>query len=323
VGDRRATRNLERRQALKLGVLLAIGAAGGLVVRLGGVWTLARDGAGRTPLDRALAEARRLGKPVLVLVGPEPPEGLTQLGESFGELVELGGDDLLLDLLLCELACATPEQLFDAAGVKVVPDEVGLIESTASGLEWRPIDFLAHTHDFTPERWESALAANKTALKSALARDDEMLRRRANAVLSAQGPQVVAEFSARMDRGEPVKADELLSMSALLRVRADWPARVSALNDRAFSHFFKFPPRGSRWAGHACGAVEADALATDSAGVHYDLQRRAKCKSPALRFLPGRPLPNPLASLSPGVFCGMAFNGWRGGRFLLFYIDEP
>jgi hypothetical protein len=236
---------LERRQALKWGALVAIGAASGLVVGLGGVWTLARDAAGRTPLDGALAEARRLGKPVLVLVGPEPPEGLTQLGESFGELVELGGDDLLLDLLLCE-------------------------------LEWTPIDFLAHTHDFTPKRCESALAANKTALKS-----------------------------------------------ALLRVRADWPARVGALNDRAFSHFFKFPPRGSRWAGHACGAVEADALATDSAGVHYDLQRRAKCKSPALRFLPGRPLPNPLASLSPGVFCGMAFNGWRGGRFLLFYIDEP
>jgi hypothetical protein len=310
---------VERRQALKWGTLVALGAVGGL----GGAWTFARSAQGRAPLDRALADARRLGKPVLVLVGPEPPEGLTQLGESFGALVEEEDDPLLHDLLLCELCCATPRQVLEAAGVRVIPGQVGLIEFTARGLEWKPIDFVARTEGLTHELWESARAANKAAVRSALASDGEMLERRAAAVRAARGPQVVAEFTARMDRGEPVQVDELLSMTALLRVRADWSERVGALNDLAFSHFFSVPPRGSRWAGQACGAADVDALATDSAGVRYDLQRRVNGKSPALRLLPGRPMSNPLATSSAGILCGMSFGGVHGGRFLLFYIDEP
>ncbi len=310
---------MERRQALKWGALVAIGAAGGL----GSAWTLARDAQGRAPLDRALADARRLGKPVLVLVGPEPPEGLTRLGDSFGSLVEGEDDEFLHDLLLCELCCATPRQVFEAAGARVIPDQIGLLECTPRGLEWKPVDFVPRTEGLGHDLWLAVLAANKAAVRSALAHDDGMLKRRAEAVRAARGPQVVAEFTARMDRGEPVQPDDLLSMSALLRVRADWPERVGALNQAAFSHFSDVPPRGSRWAGQSCAAADVDALPTDSAGVRYDLQRRVNGKSPALRLLPGRPLSNPFASSHAGILCGMSFGGAHGGRFLLFYIDEP
>lgn len=313
---------MERRQALMWTGLVALGAACGL----GGAWALAdeaSDSSGASPLGRAIAEARRRGKPVLVLVGPEPPEGLTRIGESFGALLDLGGDDLLHDLLLCELACATPTQLFDAAGVKSVPNQLVLLELTASGFAGKPIDFIADVFALAPEQFDAAIEANKQALRTALARDDALLNERAEAARAALGAQAVAEFTARMDRGEPVTAVELPSSPALLRVRADWPTRVNALNDLAFRHFFKLPPRGSRWAAHGCGSTEAFALATDDAGVRYDLQRRVNGESPALRLFIGRPLPNPFALAPAGVLCGMAFGGPHGGRFLLFYIDEP
>jgi hypothetical protein len=63
----------------------------------------------------ALAYARSIGKPLLVLVIParreDGWESLWLRQNTFGELLNHGGDELLADLALCELACAGMAEL--------------------------------------------------------------------------------------------------------------------------------------------------------------------------------------------------------------------
>ena len=57
-------------------------------------------------LGRVLKRAREAGKPLLLLVIPREDEGKWVRGLLFGGLLQAGGDGVLADLALCEVACA-------------------------------------------------------------------------------------------------------------------------------------------------------------------------------------------------------------------------
>jgi len=310
---------MERRDLLKLGGSLALIAAGG-------GWVLTRSEGGDAPLDRALAHARRTGKPVLVLVAPPPPESSAAVGEAFADAIAFGGDELLLALLTCELACATPAQISQVVGVDPATDELGRIEIDGESLQWRRIEFDTRPWSQTREDPAARDGRNVEALRSALLGDDALLTRRAESARTALGAERIAALDSRLARGDSLDDSDLIDAAAWVRAHPKWEAQRAAAIAAAQKRMLDAPPRGSRWAESAgCAGLDVQPLPGDDYGVRYDLQRRANYDSPAFRIWPGRPLPNPFkpASSSAGVFCGMAFGGRRSNRFLFFYVDEP
>ncbi len=183
---------MERRDFLKLGGSTALFAAGA-------GWLLTHAERIETPLDRAMAQARRNGKPVLVLVAPPPPVGRAELSKAFADALDFGGDELLLAVLLAEVVCATAEQVFEIIGVASTPNDVGLIEIEGEALHWRRIDFDTRPVFVTGADPDVRDARNAEALRSALVGDDALLTRRAQSVRSARGDERIAALDARLE----------------------------------------------------------------------------------------------------------------------------
>lgn len=124
------TEILERRRFLSLSLAGVAGAAalpGWLASAFGGQGQggdAAPDAA--TRLGRAFDEARRRGRPLLVLLVPEDGIQRAHAGMAWGQLLTHGSDELLADLALCDIVCA------DAAGLRAalrgratLPDDPG------------------------------------------------------------------------------------------------------------------------------------------------------------------------------------------------------
>lgn len=134
---------LRRREFLK--ALLAGAAGAPLAMWIGGCGGRGRAGAQMAPppqpepvapppqpepvaptppssVGQALAQARSLGRPLIVLVIPSDRDRRWEHGQAFGQLLQHGSEDLLAKIAGCEVVCAEmAEARADLVGIEGVP----------------------------------------------------------------------------------------------------------------------------------------------------------------------------------------------------------
>jgi hypothetical protein len=308
--------------------LLVFGAAGfvGLAAAGGFLWATSGAPNGRTPLAHALERARSLSKPVLVLVVPEPPADSSRLADAFAEALERGGDELLAELLLCELVCASPSQYSDATNSVAAVDQLLWIECATQADRARALEF-----DLTPwsyadeQRSDARLDANVRSLRAALGAAGEELERRALSCRVALGPERVSELQARLARGDALELRALVDAAALVRAHYVRAAETQQLQSLARDYWDENSVLGARWVeSFGCGESAPTPLASDSAAVRAEIERRADVGFDVPYEFFGVTIPwltrrVPMA----GGACGMASNGSGATRFLFLYVDEP
>jgi hypothetical protein len=214
---------MDRRNALIGTAALAVSVGHGWVARA--LAQAADAPPGESPLDRAVLSARALGKPVLVLVVPDEGPGRLELGIVFGELLELGGDALLADLALVEVACATRVQLRRAAGRECAGD-LGLLELEGELPRWTAIDFVVDL--FTPEgsvrtpmSRTALLARLEDAVRSAIGSGPAALDARAEVARAALSPKLVSRLESAITLRTRLPIPTVDAGAALLRAAAE------------------------------------------------------------------------------------------------------
>lgn len=310
--------------------LLVLGASGvlGLAAAGGFVWATAGND-GVAPLARALERARTLGKPVLVLVVPEPPATTSRLADAFAEALEHGGEGLLAELLLCELVCASPSQCLESTGRVAAVDQLLWIESAARAEHSRVLEF-----DTTPWSYESGsamrrsnacLESNVQLLRAVLGGAGEDLERRTQSCRAALGAERIASVEALLARGETSDTRTLVDAAALVRAHFLRAADRQALQLIARAYWSEHAVLGSRWvASVSCGDSVPTPLASDSASVRAELERRADVGFDVPYEVFGVTIPWLTRRVSMGGgACGMARTGPHASRFLFLYVDEP
>jgi len=308
--------------------LLVVGAAGFVgVAAAGGLWW-ATSGApsARTPLAHALERARSLGKPVLVLVVPEPPAHTSRLADAFAEALERGGDELLAELLLCELVCASSSQYSDATNSVAAVDQLLWIESAAQAERARALEFDLTLWSYADEQGSDArLDANVRSLRAALGGAGEQLERRAQSCRAALGAERVAELESRLARGDALELRSLVDAAAMVRVECVRAGETQQLQSRAREYWEEHSVLGARWVeSFGCGESAPTPLARDSAAVRAEIERRADVGFDLPYEVFGVTIPWLTRRVSAaGVACGMGSIGPGASRFLFLYVDEP
>lgn len=308
--------------------LLVFGAAGfvGLAAAGGFLWATSGAGSGRTPLAHALERARSLGKPVLVLVVPEPPADTSRLAEAFAEALERGGDELLAELLLCELVCASPSQYSDATNSAAAVDQLLWIECAAQADRARALEFDLTLWSYADEqRSDARLDSNVRSLRAALGGAGEQLERRTLSCRAALGPERVTELQSRIARGDALELRSLVDAAALVRVEYVRAGATQQLQSLARDYWDENSVLGARWVeSSGCGESAPTPLAGDSAAVRAEIERRADVGFDLPYELFGVTIPWLTRRVSAaGVACGMGSIGPGASRFLFLYVDEP
>jgi hypothetical protein len=272
-----------------------------------------------SPLDRALEQAAKLGKPLLVLVVPDDPDKAHGVAYLLSSAYETGGEELRADLALAEVACATRAQIERHVGGVAADATAGLIERDSDeGGGGRP-------------RWVDVPLrprepGNVAVLRAALAGNAETVARRARDARAALGT-VAAEVERRLERGEDVSLELADRAAAIVRERAKPGVAAALLAAAAERRLWTSPPRGARWASESgCAATEIEYLARDSAAMRQDLQGRLRGDPPLPKFADGTPIPLPWRASDVTLFavaCGMAMSNEDSNRFLFFYTDDP
>ena len=282
-----------------------------------------------TPLGRALAAARENGKPVLVFVAPEPPMTASQLAHDVAEAFKAGGRELLLDLALCELACASPSQLAAQLSLTVEPGDVGLIEVSDRRQVWSRIE-LRSPSPFVDVK--SALddlgqcaVENAARLRAALAGSPEILAKRERDALDALPAPWVASFVAQLDRRESLTDAALDRGAVIVRRHSAASAYEAGVLRLVGERVLVRPPPGSRWATYdGCAISEVSFLETDDPRMRRELDQRFDDSRYRLRGEEPPPHGSDAARLkSLMVLCGMAYGAESSNAFLVFYTDEP
>jgi len=282
-----------------------------------------------TPLARALAVARENGKPLLVFVAPEPPMTSSRLALDVAEAFEAGGRDLLLDLALCELACASPSQLASQLSIEAQPGEVGWIEPNGGRNSWSriamcppsPLDAVEDGCNEPKQRG----AYNAAQLRAALAGSQEILAQRERDARHALPAAWVETFVARLDAGAAVSDDSLVSGAAILRRHAAARAYEATVLQFVGARVLVRPPAGSRWGKYdGCAHSDVAFLESDSLELQNELSNRYFDSQYRLRGEEPPPHSSDAARLAAlMVLCGMAYGSESSNAFLVFYTDEP
>ncbi len=221
-------------------------------------------------LSAAYRRAQQRGRPLLVLVVPEDGGARWERAHAFGELLNHGSDDALADLALVEVACSTMralQQLVPQAGdgepwmVLVEPEthpavarrlDVSLPENPNQWTDRGQPDFEQRAQQAIDQR----IAILSATLEDAIARDDEMLARRARVAEQALDAALVQRVHAAIRRGE-VPAELLETAPAIVRVGARGRAAIVAqLVQSARERLVRRPLPGSYWAtSWGCGVT--------------------------------------------------------------------
>lgn len=147
-------RTYERRRFLALSTAGALGATA-LPAWLASAFGACTPPGGRParavdPVLRAFDEARRRGRPLLVLIVPENDGARALAGRAWGQALTHGSDELLADLALCDVVCAREASLRAALTERVtLPEELGqaaLVETDGCAVRaitctrcWEPL----------------------------------------------------------------------------------------------------------------------------------------------------------------------------------------
>lgn len=253
-------------------------------------------------LSAAFRRAQRAGKPLLVLVVPAADEQKWQRGQAFGELINHGGDEVMVSLALAEVVCApmsavrrlapqTParpaEPLMVVIETSGVPARVELLHATLAADPPHPF---GSPRDDSEGPIDARIAALSRLLQRSLRADARMIERRAAQARARLGPGGIAELDRALaaHRVAPALADRgaaYVLASELLRSN---PVRAwrQAIAQGAIARVRARRIEGSHWANsHGCG--------TDYEDTPPDERRM--------------------------IGCGMGFVPPRSARFLSFF----
>ena len=226
-------------------------------------------------LSDAYRRAQRTGRPLLVLVIPAQQEARWDRAQALGELLNHGGDDVLADLALAEVACATMatlRTLVPQAGtgeplmVLVEPEAVPATARALTAELPRTPDYWVFSEEMTWEertRREDAviderIAVLRALVHGAIAPDAATIARRAalaRAHLSATDRarvEAAVTGSLAVDR---IPRDVVAVAPAMLaEAAAAHPAMRAVLVELGTERWRRGRIPGSRWAiGGGCG----------------------------------------------------------------------
>ncbi|HTF90641.1 MAG TPA: hypothetical protein VK843_19640 [Planctomycetota bacterium] len=261
-----------------------------------------------------LERARSLGKPVLVFVAPSPEGSDVERRRTlFSDFVWLTDQGLWSDLALCELACASLEEIQASVSnldLRGQPCFV-LIEDGKAGLRARSLDivepegfpetFSDEDRDELPASYALKYAAWVSGLHAAIAPDRAALAHRAEQARAALDKKFMAWAEECLSTGEAAQPQLLSDAAALFRLAAaDHPDKCGRFEERLAVTTRKRVIRigicGAGWAvdsGWGCGAQ-----------IQPERHTRA---APDPRLL--------------SVLCGMGSIDETSKRFLWFYTD--
>ena len=239
------------------------------------------------------------GKPLLLLVIPDNAQLASERSRLFGTLLNHGGPDLMLDLAMCELACARTAEAEEILGTEAIDGEplLLLFDFKAPGTKpvRKPLPFTTIDPKLLREKerighdYKSVLAAQNrhaitnnariaTALMKALAADAGALAIRADRVRVRLADEDRASIQSFVDGERSIRpelaihAAAILRMSALVQGRGDDDERIlGAIRSAVKKVFVKQHIADSRWAhSSGCGvSIEGDsALRVGSGGGH-------------------------------------------------------
>lgn len=283
-----------------------------------------------TPLDEALAAASLAGKPVFVMVVAPSLEERRRQARWFDDLLEVGDANLLEDLALVEVACATRGQIEARLGHNVrleADEELGLFEEVDGRWTWQPIALTVRS------RWGSDLSWAPT-LERQLKRTADELR----AVLRGSDEQFARRLAlsrSRLEVGEVETCDELVvhhnRPSRILCDRGAWIFRAAVDVDpdrrghlRALAHrvvearLIAHAPFGARWVNGYPDRSEVEFASRDDAEERRAYEARAdevRALGTALRAF--RPVVDTCAGGGP---CGTGFTDKFSHKFLEHYV---
>lgn len=221
-------------------------------------------------LSAAYRRAQQQGRPLLVLVVPEDGGARWERAHAFGELLNNASSDAMQDLAMVEVACSTMtslRRLVPQAGqgepwmVLVEPDqhpavarrlEVSLPENPNQWTDREQPDYAQRVEQAIDQR----IAILAATIEDAVARDEEMLARRARVAEQALDAALVQRVHAAIRRGT-VPAELLETAPALVRAGArDRPAVLEQLAQSARERLVQRPLPGSYWAtSWGCGVT--------------------------------------------------------------------
>jgi hypothetical protein len=228
-------------------------------------------------LAEALRGARRVGKPMLVLVIPADASERWRRGRAFGELIHHGGDKALATLALAELVCAPMDEVRrhvpeagDAEPLLVLfeTDEpqprVRMVDARLTenapragrAMDW---DEMRRLEDRVVEE---RIAQLSLLLRRALAPDRRTLDRRARQAQAALAIDEIAAVERAVMDGCGLELELADRAAALIARSAEEsgpsrrPALIALLAQAAAARLRDRPVPGSRWArSSGCGTV--------------------------------------------------------------------
>jgi hypothetical protein len=229
-------------------------------------------------LSRGFRGAQRSGKPLLVLVVPATDEHKWQRGQAFGEVLNHGGQQVMVELAMCEVICAPMSAVRQLAPqTPAAPAEplMILIETDAVPARVTPLDAelvfeTAYRGPTTPDVLDRAIDRRIAAISRLIHRsvigdgDGATLARRAAQVRARLGADTVARIDASLRAGriDPRLADRgaahiLASELVLTQPVAAWHRWIAA---GATARLRRTRIAGSHWAtSTGCGITIEDA----------------------------------------------------------------
>jgi hypothetical protein len=226
-------------------------------------------------LRERLEHARTLGKPLLVLVVPRVREQIWERQDIFGQYLNLCLPEALADLALCELACASREDL-DLLALELEPDApqeplLVLVETDRASFAARSLDpELPEVARGVPwgegeeARWEETCRARierlAAALHGVLAGDLATLERRARQVRNTLDAGTLQRAALLIEAPASAAPEHLDRVAALLALSAANRPELragclEALAAAARARLRLVPPPGAWWASYTgCGA---------------------------------------------------------------------
>ncbi len=296
---------MDRRRFL---VFAALAAGSSQLFSCRGATGEAASGGSKDPVARALARARALGKPLLVIAVPRE-EGLAwERGRLVGETLDGADDQLLSRLALCESFAATAPDLARQVGGIADSDLPWAWLVETDGGDWRARPIEGALPEVPPFEWGGEVEVEQYVellrernavlaglLGASIAADAEALRRRAAqslASLTREDARALEEVLAHGSAIESALADRaaapLVDAATSGRLAA---AALEPVVEAARARWIEAPPRGAKW------AVDG--------GCGCELEGAPEDEQPSV-----------------GVACGMAFVPQASARFLMFFPDH-
>lgn len=253
------------------------------------------------PLASALKRARRLGKPLLVFAISEDDNEQWNQGRLFGSLLNHGADSTLVDLSLCEVICASTDEIDRELDDARLEDEPVMILVETGGDEYRSDPVIGDLPPLVENDWETDEDELSESMKARLETLAEWLHETVlpkSSTLARRGEEAHASLSGnervRLRRlgKRALERSELVDRAAATLLASAIDGKLSEKDTRealalsAAKRLREAPPYGAKWAvSTGCGCeIEGE----DSSGL--------------------------------SVACGMAFIPELGQRFLAFYV---